>query len=196
VIDLNAAFDDAVPEDLRNSRDLILIGLPSELTLISELKDSLPAPFETGQNIPVVDNQQVSYRFPPDTSIGYLQLLPSPWNSSRTILAVVGSTDEGVGLAGNALSDPLLRSRLAGNFALVSAENISVADTRTGLGMGGLAENPDVISEPVVPEPNSGPAVPAARPTWILPAVGVLVFLTLVVLIVALISSRRDSMRS
>ena len=196
VIDLAAAFDDAVPEDLRNSRDLILIGLPSELTLISELKDSLPAPFETGQNIPTVDNQQVSYRFPPDTSIGYLQLLPSPWNSARTILAVVGSTDEGVGLAGNALSDPLLRSRLAGNFALVSAENISVADTRTGLGMGGLAENPDVISEPVVPEPNPSPVVPAARPTWILPAVGVLVFLILVVLIAALVSSRRDSMRS
>ena len=196
VIDLAAAFDDAVPEDLRNSRDLILIGLPSELTLISELKDSLPAPFETGQNIPIIDNQQVSYRFPPDTSIGYLQLLPSPWNSSRTILAVVGSTDEGVGLAGNALSDPLLRSRLAGNFALVSAENISVADTRTGLGMGGIAENPDVISEPVVPEVNPSPTVPAARPTWILPAVGVLVFLILVVLIAALVSSRRDSMRS
>lgn len=196
VIDLATAFDDAVPEDLRSSHDLILIGLPSELTLISELKDSLPAPFETGQNIPVVDNQQVSYRFPPDASIGYLQLLPSPWNSARTILAVVGSTDEGVGLAGNALSDPLLRSRLAGNFALISAENISVADTRTGMGMGGLAENPDVISEPSVPEPNPSPVVPAARPTWILPAVGVLVFLILVVLIAALVSSRRDSMRS
>jgi hypothetical protein len=196
VIDLAAVFDDAVPEDIRNSRDLIVVGLPSELALISELKDSLPAPFETGQNIPVVDNQQVSYRFPPDTSIGYLQLLVSPWNSSRTILAVVGSTNDGVGLAGNALSDPVLRSRLAGNFALVSAENISVADTRTGLGMGGIAENPEVISEPVVPEPNPSPTVPAARPAWILPAVGVLVFLILVVLIAALVSSRRDSMRS
>jgi hypothetical protein len=196
VIDLAAAFDNAVPEDLLSSRDLILVGLPSDLTLISELKDSLPAPFETGQNIPIVDNQQVSYRFPPDTSIGYLQLLASPWNSSRTILAVVGSTDDGVGLAGNALTDPGLRSRLAGNFALVTAENISVADTRTGLGMGGMAENPEVISEPVVPEPNPSPAVPAARPTWILPAVGVLVFLILVVLIAALVSSRRDSMRS
>jgi hypothetical protein len=196
VIDLAAAFDDEVPEEIRNSHDLIVVGLPSELTLISELKDSLPAPFEDGQNIPVVDNQQVSYRFPPETSIGYLQLLASPWNSSHTILAVVGSTDDGVQLAGNALIDPLLRSRLAGNFALVSAENISVADTRTGLGMGGLAENDEVISEPVVPEPAPNPAVSAARPVWILPAVGVLVFLIVVVLIAALVSSRRDSMRS
>ena len=196
VIDLAAAFDDDVPEEIRNSHDLIVVGLPSELALISELKDSLPAPFEDGQNIPVVDNQQVSYRFPPETSIGYLQLLASPWNPSHTILAVVGSTDDGVQLAGNALIDPLLRSRLAGNFALVSAENISVADTRTGLGMGGLAENPEVISEPVVPEPAPNPALPAARPVWILPAVGVLVFLIVVVLIAALVSSRRDSMRS
>jgi hypothetical protein len=196
VIDLAVAFDDAVPDDVRNAHDLILVGLPSDLTLISELKDALPAPFEAGQNIPVVDNQQVSYRFPPETSIGYLQLLASPWNPSRTILAVVGSTNDGVQLAGNALINPLLRSRLAGNFALVSAENISVADTRTGLGMGGIAENPEVISEPVVPEPNPSPAVPAARPAWILPAVGVLVFLIVVVLIAALVSGRRDAMRN
>jgi hypothetical protein len=195
VIDLAVAYDDAIPEDIRSSRDLIVVGLPSELTLISELKEALPAPFEDGQNIPVVDNQQVTYRFPPETSIGYLQLLASPWDPSRTILAVVGSTNDGVQLAGNALVDPLLRSRLAGNFALVSAENISVVDTRTGLGMGGIAENPEVISEPVVPESIPSPSVPAARPAWILPAVGVLVFLIVVVLIAALISSRRDVTR-
>ena len=197
VIDLEVAFDDAVPDEIRSANDLILVGLPSELNLISELKDSLPAPFEEGQNIPTVDNQQVSFRFPPDTSIGYLQLLPSPWNSAHSILTVVGSTNDGVALAGNALSDPLLRGRLAGNLAVVTAENISVADTRTGLGMGGIAENPEVISEPVVPEENpTTPVAPAARPVWILPAVGVLVFLIVVVLIAALISSRRDSMRN
>jgi hypothetical protein len=196
VIDLAVAFDNAVPEEMRSSQDLIVVGLPSELTLISELKDTLPAPFEEGENIPVVDNQQVSYRFPPDTSIGYLQLLASPWNPSHTILTVVGSTNDGVQMAGNALIDPLQRSRLAGNLAVVSAENISVVDTRTGLGMGGIADNPDVISEPVSPESEPSPSVPAARPAWILPAVGVLVFLIIVVLIAALISSRRDSMRS
>ncbi|MGZ9165181.1 MAG: cellulose biosynthesis cyclic di-GMP-binding regulatory protein BcsB [Anaerolineales bacterium] len=196
VIDLAVAFDDAVPEEMRSNQDLIVVGLPSDLTLISELKDTLPAPFEDGQNVPVVDNQQVSYRFPPETSMGYLQLLASPWNPSQTILTVVGSTNDGVQLAGNALSDPLQRSRLAGNLAVVSAENISVVDTRTGMGMGGIADNPDVISEPVSPASDPSPSVPAARPTWILPAVGVLVFLIIVVLIAALVSSRRDSMRS
>jgi hypothetical protein len=196
VIDLTVAFDDAVPEETRGNYDLILVGLPSELTLISELKDTLPAPFEDGKNVPVVDNQQVSYRFPPETSLGYLQLLTSPWNPAHTILTVVGSTNDGVQMAGNALIDPLQRSRLAGNLAMVSAETISVVDTRTGLGMGGIAENPDVISEPVSPETNPSLSVPAARPAWILPAVGVLVFLIIVVLIAALISSRRDAMRS
>ena len=197
VLDLSVAFDDAVSEEIRSNHDLIVVGLPSELTLISELRDSLPAPFEAGQNIPTINNQQVTYRFPPETSMGYLQLLPSPWNPAHSILTVTGSTNDGVQLAGNALTDPVQRSRLAGNLAVVSAENISVVDTRTGLGMGGIAENPDVISEPVDPASNPIPALPpAARPAWILPAVGVLVFLIVVVLIAALISSRRNSMRS
>jgi hypothetical protein len=62
--------------------------------------------------------------------------------------------------------------------------------------MGGIAENPEVVSEPVSPEANPNPSVTAARPTWILPAVGVLVFLIIVVLIAALVSSRRDTMRN
>lgn len=193
VIDLTIAYDDAVPDEIRNSRDLIVVGLPTDLKLIAELKDSLPAPFEAGQNIPVVKGQQVTYRFSPGTSIGYLQLLASPWNPSRTILAVVGSTRDGVLMAGNALTDPALRSRLTGDFALINADNISAVDTRTGLGMGGIAANPEVTSQPIIPASTPGPSAPASRPVWILPAVALLAVLIVGVLILALIAGRRES---
>jgi hypothetical protein len=100
-------------------------------------------------------------------------------------------------MAGNALTDPALRNRLGGNLALVNADNISVVDTRTGLGMGGVSVNPEATSQPVAPIPTdvSATSAPAARPNWILPVVGVLVFLIIAVLIVALISSRRDALR-
>ena len=99
-------------------------------------------------------------------------------------------------MAANALTDPALRNRLAGNFALIIAENISVMDTRTGIGLGGMTANPEVTSQPVVPTPRPAVSSPAARPSWILPAVGLLVLLIVVVLIFALISSRRETMRN
>jgi hypothetical protein len=196
VFDLAVAYDGAVPNDIRNNRDLIVIGVPSDLTFISEIKDSLPAPFEAGKNDPVVKNLQVTYRFAPGTSIGYLELLAAPWNQSKTILAVVGSTGAGVQMAANALTDPALRNRLTGNFALINAENISVMDTRTGIGLGGLAANPEVTSQPVAPVPTLAVSSPAARPTWILPLVSVLVLLIVGVLIIAVISSRREPIKN
>jgi hypothetical protein len=196
IIDLAVAYDGAVPEEFRNQRDLIVVGLPSDLTFLSEVKDALPAPFEEGKNDPVLDNMPVTYRFSPGTSIGYLELMAAPWNPGRTILAVVGSTSEGLQMAVNALTDSTLRNQLAGNFAMVMADSISAMDTRTGIGLGGIEAQPVVTSQPAVPLPTSPASVPVARPTWVLPLVGVLVILIVGVLIFALISSRRTPVRS
>jgi cellulose synthase operon protein B len=196
VFDLAVAYDGAVPEEIRNNHDLIVIGVPSKLAFISELKDSLPAPFEASKNDPVIKNLQVAYRFAPGTSIGYLELLAVPWNQARTILAIVGSTPAGVQMAANALTDPALRNRLTGNFALVNAENISVMDTRTGIGLGGIAADLEVTSQPVVPVSTLAVSSPAARPTWILPLVSVLALLIVGILIIAVISSRREPIKN
>jgi hypothetical protein len=196
ILDPAVAFDGAISDELRNNRDLIIVGLPTDLKLLSDLKDSLPAPFDTNQNTPLVKNQQVTYRFSPGTSLGYLELLAAPWNPARTILAVVGSTSQGIQMAGNALTDPALRSRLTGNFALVNADNISVVDTHTGIGLGGIAVNPVATSQAVLPVPTLLTSVPLARPAWILPVVGILVVLIVGILIFALIASRRESLKS
>lgn len=194
VLDLAAAYDGEVREDIRANRDLVVVGLPSNLPFISEIKDSLPAPFEDGQSDPVLKNLQVTYRFSPGTDIGYLQLLAAPWDPARTILTVVGNTPAGVQMAANALTEPALRNRLAGNFAMINNDNISVMDTRTGIGLGGMAANPEVTSQPVIPAPTV--SNPAARPIWILPAVGVLGFLIAAVLIFAFLLSRRKPVRN
>lgn len=196
VLDLAAAYDGEIPEDIRTSRDLIVVGLPSDLTFLSEIKDSLPAPFEAGKDDPILENLQVTYRFSPGTNIGYLELLAAPWDPARTILAVVGNTRDGVQMAANALTEPTLRNRLAGNFAMINADNLSVVDTRIGTGLGGMSANPEVTSELVVPTPAVAVPDPAARPTWILPAVGLLAFLILGVLIFAFISSRRQPVQN
>ena len=130
VADLRAAYADALPADLRGARDLLVIGRPSKLPLIGELGAALPAPFPSGGDIASESGASVSYRVAPGTSVGYLQLLPAPWDGGRMVLAVLGSTDEGLGWAGAALTDTKLRATLSGNLAVVRDQQIESYDTR------------------------------------------------------------------
>lgn len=191
------AFDGEIPEDVRNSRNLIVVGLPTNLTILEELNQSLPAPFEVGSNVAVLQGQQVAYRFPAESDLGFLELLASPWNSERVILAVVGTTAEGVRQASTALTDGLLRSRLKGNFVLVNNESLSVADTRTGLGLanvsaeGGAAAEVPVTSGQTASEPAQAPVFSSGNVSWIPMVVGGLLIAILLVIIIAALTRRR-----
>ncbi len=193
----SVAFDGEVPDSFRKDNNIIIIGQPTEMTTLSELNNSLPAPFEQGTNVAVLKGQQVAYRFPADANLGFLQLIPSPWNPANVILAVTGTTPTGIGQAGNALTNPALRSRLKGNFALVNDQNLSVADTRTGLGMAGIGANGNPSEEIPV---TSGQANPTQAPNnifavgnvgWIPIVIGALLIILVVVIIVAAITRRR-----
>ena len=191
------AFDGEIPEDIRNSRNLIVVGLPTNLTILEEMNESLPAPFEVGSNVAVLQGQQVAYRFPAESDLGFLELLASPWNSERVILAVVGTTAQGVRQAATALTDPLLRSRLKGNFVLVNNESLSVADTRTGLGLasvsaeGGAAAEVPVTSGETAAEPAQSSVFSGGSVSWIPMVVGGLLIAILLVIIIAAITRRR-----
>jgi cellulose synthase operon protein B len=191
------AFDGEIPEDIRNGRNLIVVGLPTDLPILEELNQSLPAPFEVGSNVAVLQGQQVAYRFPAESDLGFLELLASPWNSERVILAVAGSTAEGVRQAAAALTQPLLRSRLKGNFVLVNNESLSVADTRTGLGLasvsaqGGAAAEIPVTSGQTAAEPAQAPVFSSGNVSWIPMVVGGLLIAILLVIIIAAITRRR-----
>ena len=196
-----AAFDGEIPDDIRNNDNLIVIGLPTQLKILSDLNASLPAPFDQGTNIAVLKQQQVAYRFPANSDLGYLQLLSSPWNPNNVILSVSGTSPEGVRQAENALTSPVLRSRLKGNFVLVNGQTLSVADTRTGLGLAGVSA--DGQASPEIPV--TGNAAPTSAPTtallslnsdnWIPIVVGGLLLAILIVIIIAALTRRRVVVR-
>lgn len=192
--DLNVAFDGEVPDEIRTNNDMIVIDLPQDSELITELENSLPAPFETGTNVALVRNQQIVYRFSPEIALSYLELLPAPWDDSRTILIVTGNSNAGVALGGNALFDTSLRSRLRGNLALIKGDQVIVADTRTGLGIGDVtSESTNQTAEPdTVPNPSPPSAVPSSpeRPLWIPIVVGVLLLVIVAILITVALSRR------
>lgn len=186
--DLAAHYVDSVPDEVRQTRDLLVVGRPSTLPLIAELTDSLPAPFESGSDLAVERNLLVAYRVLPGVSIGYLELATAPWNPQRTVLAVLGSTDQGVQWAGAALTVPRLRGQLAGNFAAVRGEQIVVSDTRTGR-RGGAALATALPGNVIQVDISEPPIV--NRPAWILPAMGVAGLLMLVVLAITLAAALR-----
>lgn len=196
LFNIGVAYDGEVPDDIRNNRDLIVVGLPSTTKMMTDLNQSLPAPFEKGTNVAVIQGQQVAYRFPTDSDLGYLELLNSPWNAERTILAVVGTTAAGIAQAGNALINPLLHSRLKGNFVLVNGQSVSVADTRTGLGLASVGDAANVTPQQetvngVQPAKSPVKSVFSNENGWIPLVVGGLGVLIVIVVVIAALTRRR-----
>ncbi len=192
LVEVGAAFADALPEDFRKDRDLILVGVPADLPLIAELNPALPAPFENGSNIATERSQQVLYRLPDGVSLGYLQLAPAPWNNQRAVLGVLGSTSEGVAWAGNALVTAALRGQLGGDFAVVRDLQIISSDSRLSMRTADLSTTLVAPAEALVtPAPAVPVTTPAQNQPWLIPAIIATGVLIALVLIIAILSALR-----
>jgi len=155
----------------------------------------LPAPFSTGSDIANENNNfQVTYRIPPDSPMGYIETIVSPWNSNNVVLAILGNTTQGVSWAASALIDPLLRSRLAGNFVVVNNQQVLTSNTRVGPVIAGVA-NPTQQAVSNVTQPQSTPSnqIESARPAWILPVFASSLILILLVIFIVVIRGRSRS---
>ena len=139
VIALNVYYGDDLPEAERSKYNLLIIGRPSQMPVMGEINKTLPIPFLDGSDVLADGNFQVTYRIPPDSPMGYMEIMPSPWNSDNVILAILGNTAQGLSWATSSLIDPDLRNRLAGNFAVINDKQIITTDTRL---------SPTINSEP------------------------------------------------
>ena len=130
LITVKAYYVDDIPETVKSEDHLVIVGRPNTMPIVSELHDQLPGPFDTGSEIAIEKNVQVAYRLGSNAKVGYLELLASPWNKERIIMAVLGNSDEGLVQAGGAITTTAQRSRLAGDFAIITGGQITVTDTR------------------------------------------------------------------
>lgn len=184
---------DQLPEEARQNQHLLLVGRPSTLALLDELRPDLPGPFEAGSDVATERGLAVQYRIPPDVSVGYLELLAAPWQTDRAILAVLGNSDAGLSWSATALTTPRLRSRLAGNFAVITGEQIVAADTRLGTSAA-TVQATAVPSGALVPVPLSETVAP--KPSWLLPGLMVSLGLMVGVLVIAALSAARARRRA
>jgi hypothetical protein len=187
---LRAFYSDEMPEVEKANYNLLIFGQPSKLPIIAELNASLPAPFLDGGDIASQANLQVTYRVPPSSPAGYLEMIPSPWNGDKLILTILGNSSAGVRWASTALVDPVLRSSLAGNFAVIEGTQILTADTRM-LAPDAAANLPSAVGTPVAQSApvDVTPPVPV-RPSWILPTLVISIASVVVLLLGLAIASR------
>jgi len=136
VLSFDVDYDGQFEPPTLQDQNLILVGIPSTLSLMNELKDSMPAYFEQDSNIAILDNQQVIYRISSEKSLGYLELFYLPLDKQLVALTVLGTNSEGVRMAGSALITEDIRNTLRGDFATVDGEQAIAVDTLTGLGLG------------------------------------------------------------
>ncbi|MCP4425736.1 MAG: cellulose biosynthesis cyclic di-GMP-binding regulatory protein BcsB [Chloroflexi bacterium] len=196
---MKVTFADNIPETERDANHFIIIGRPSQLDIIGELEDVMPAPFAQGSDLADENNQRVKFRLPADSEVGYLEFFPSPWNQNRVVLSVLGSSEAAVQWSASALIMPRLKGRLEGNLAIIQGEQIISEleqSVLTGTPSTSNSSNAnDAAAETVAVEETeetiTNPAIASftvSKPDWLLPAVWIVSGLMGAVVLAAIIS--------
>jgi len=180
--------EEAIDAERLSYYHIVAIGRPSTSPLIRQINPLLPQPFVPGTD--KVEHQigEVLLRLPPDISLGYIQEIPSPWNDDRALLAVTGTTDEGIEWATYALSQKYWR--LEGNLALVREGAVpELTPVVTATAAVGAGENASMITQPT-PFPGT-PDTGSGLPTWVMLVVGVTVATIVIIFAIAVRKSKR-----
>jgi hypothetical protein len=173
------------------ANNVVLLGKPSQLPIIYDWSNSLPAPFSAGTEVPYDPASRIVYRVVEGSTVGYLELFNSPWVSGKAVLLVSGNSEDGVALAGSALGGGDLRGSLAGNFAIISSGQIVSLDSRYPIDSELLAAGGETAAQqPAVQAPQPSEVQKANR-AWMLPAILLITLLTIVVILIKLLPALR-----
>lgn len=192
ISNLSVAYADDVPENIREDYSMVVVGRASQQPFLTELNNSLPAPFDQTNDTASERQMQVIYRIPPGVSVGYLELLASPYNTQKTIIVVSGNDDPGVEKSGSTLIQGELQSQLSGVFAVTNGLQVVSSGGPSQFSVVGnlIPEAPPVVTTPI-PDQTETLTTPVKfeRPAW-LPAVLLsLSVVTLIFIAIAIFSS-------
>ncbi len=195
ISNLEVVYADEVPQPVLDEKSLIVIGRASTVPFLSQINDQLPAPFDLETDTATESNMQIVYRIPSGMSVGYLELMTSPFNIEKQILVLAGNTDDGLVMAGNVMLQSALRSQLTGVFAITNGTQIATANASSSFSAVGTLVPPEQALV-TTPFPAS-PSVPAnlATPSWLFPvliASGIAVLLIMGLVVVSAFARRRE----
>jgi hypothetical protein len=182
---INVQFPDTLNSEVLAAHNVVLFGVPSKLQIPYDLGDALPAPFEKGSDIPTDKASRVVYRVAAGSDVGYIELFASLWGTDKIAMLVSGNTENGLALAGSALSGADLRGSLAGNFAIISSGQIVSLDARYPVSTELLAQPAAAQEQTAAQTPPSQAA--QEKMSWMIPAILIVTALTFAVILLKLL---------
>lgn len=188
-------FDDELSGVDLSPYNLIIVGRPSQLALMDKLNETLPVPFEKGSDIAQGTFLQITYQVPPEVPVGYVELMPSPWNNEKTLISVFGNNTAGVNSGISALVNSTLRSQLAGDFAVVNDTRVQTVDTSLALPVINTPVLPEV-SGALTPQPQTDFVPVDSRPVWVLPVLALIIILIIVLVVFSVLANLRNSRKN
>jgi hypothetical protein len=190
IVTLSAYYGGDFPEDKRQNYHVIMIGRPSQLPVLGEINQLLPVPFETGSDRAIEGNMRVIFNIPEDTPLGYVELLTSPWNSKNIIVAILGTTTQGVEWATSAMTDVNVRSQISGNLLIVNGLQVLASDTRVFPITENLPSSEEIPDTNNMPTPELGTQnTPLSQDrSWI--PLAMIIGIGIIVLIIAIVVSK------
>ncbi len=195
ISNLEAVYADDVPQPVLAEKSLIVIGRSSTVPFLSQINDQLPAPFNFENDTASESDMQVVYRIPSGMSVGYLQLMNSPFNIEKPILVLAGNSDEGLVMSGNVLLVNELRNQLTGVFAVTNGTQIATANASSAFSaVGTLVPAGQAVVTTPLPASSAAPTT-LDTPGWLLPVLvvsGIVILLIIGVVIVSAFSRKRE----
>ena len=195
ISNLEVVYADEVPQPVLTEKALIVVGRASTVPFLSQINDQLPAPFDLQNDTASESHMQVVYRIPSGMSVGYLQLMNSPFNIEKPILVVAGNTEDGLTMAGNTLLVSELQSQLTGVFAVTNGTQIATANTSSQFSaVGTLVPAEQAVVTTPFPV-SSTPPTNLETPNWLLPvliASGIAILFIIGLVIVGALLRRRE----
>ncbi len=209
-------LEEAGSPEVLSGYHIIALGRPAANPWLQSVNAQLPQPFRPGSDEIEQRIDDVVFYLPPGLNLGFIQLIPSPWNEARAFLALTGTNDQGVEGAVNALTDRPWALR--GNLALIKEDRINTIDTR-GLTSAGAAlavatalpemtpaatTTPSSTPQPSGATPSSTSSASSIsdrrlsrpeRPAWLMPLVGMTSLTIIGILAIAFWQARRRASR-
>ncbi len=144
---------------------VVVIGKPTRNPLLQSLNDKLPQPFISGTDTIQQTIDNVVYKLQDGLDLGFLELIPSPWNAERVLVAVTGTSDAGLQSAADFIMNSGRIWELKGDLAMVRRDKLFVTDTRNLTSEGQAAPVATAVTEitPVTTPPAGGKPVGAVN---------------------------------
>jgi hypothetical protein len=188
---------DALAQNMPADANLIVIGQPAQMPFLANLADILPAALDAQGELTPAVKAGITFQMSADAGLGYLELgrlAAGETGQGKVLLAILGSSEEGVRLAASALTDAVLLRKLAtGNFVLLQGRNVMVQELQPAPGeaaieTGGQPAGAGTPSQAATAMPESMPVSFGQPEGWIMPVMGVSI-----VLIILLLANRLNT---